>query len=109
MSGFPERLADHRRATLDPVAPETDIVDLMRTITGMARRYGRDHLLREGVADLIEGASMLLHGDWGPRISTDEFRASLQVTAEQIGYDIDRERFANARPLDDDFRLELNR
>jgi hypothetical protein len=103
MTGSPERGVQHRTATLYPVAPEDDIVDLMRVITSQTRRYGRDHVLREGVAELIEGALTLLNGEWGPRLDLEIYRADLRIMAERIGYDIDSERFANSPPLPLDF------
>lgn len=107
MSGSPERLVEHRRALLYPVMPEHELIDLMRVIDVAARKYGREPILREGVAELIEGAATLLHGDWGRRLVLDELRATLYVTAKRIGYDIDTERFVDSRVADADFRLDL--
>lgn len=85
---------------LNPVAPEIELVDLLHIIPALARKFGQDHVLREGVASLIEGATNLLNGDWGKRLDMEECRKVLQRTATSIGYDIDTERFGDAAVYD---------
>lgn len=86
-----------------PVGPELEIVTLLKTIAPLARKCGQDHVLREGVASLVEGAWVLLNDDWGRRLDMDECRSQLRNVAALIGYDIDTERFRDNRIVDADF------
>lgn len=83
----------HQRAMLYPVGPEIPFVQLLRTIPLLVTRLGVDPVQREGIASLLEGAQILVHGDWGDRLDADECQALLRQLAEKIGYDLNFQRF----------------
>lgn len=98
------RINAHLRAMSYPILPETELVTLLRVLRPLADRCGQDHVLREGIASLIEGALAILNADWGRRLDMDECRGMIRKVAVQIGYNLSTERFPDSHiGRDDDF------
>lgn len=101
MKSSPSPRDDHYNAIMNPVAAEVAMVDLIRLATELTRRFGSDHVLREGVASIIEGAFALCNGDFGRRLDMDQCRQALSIQAKVLGYNIDLEQF-NRVIIDDE-------
>lgn len=87
----------HEAAMLNPTAAELPIVALITMVGSFTDRWRDDYVTREGVVDLIKGARVLLNWDWGNRLQMGPLSELLEKAAEELGYDLDVEKFLDNR------------
>jgi hypothetical protein len=61
----------------------------------MVARYGKDGVLREAPAHMIEAVHRLLDSDLGLRLDMGTISSELRTLAESIGWDRDLQRFTD--------------
>lgn len=82
--------ARHTLAMFQPDRREEPLVRLVYAIAEAAERFGEDGVLREGVAQLLEGTLVLLNASWGERLEMGRIDTQLRDIAQRIGYNLDR-------------------
>jgi hypothetical protein len=69
------------------------VLVLLWATAEVASLHGGDHVLREGVADLLRGTRKLLNASWGPRLDMGTVDRQIVEIAEGIGYNLEIEEF----------------
>jgi hypothetical protein len=86
----------HADAMSSPNDVELPIVSMMGTLARLAGAYGQDGFLRRSVGEMLSSALDLLNADLG-RLDGGALDTHIRQIAESIGYDLDVERFTDAR------------
>jgi hypothetical protein len=83
---------EHFRALLEPEGTEVPMVKILEALPLLVAQYGKDHVLREGVALILCGTQRLLIGDRG-RLDGGLMDEAIHSYARKIHFDMDREEF----------------
>jgi hypothetical protein len=77
---------------MSPTPVESPLAALMLVIDALVQRHGDDHVLREGVAQIICGTQRLLDAEWG-RLDMGTISGQLDKFAERIDFDLEIQEF----------------